>query len=233
MRMRGKVREVAPGVFSEWPTTKEEASARNLVYYRPLEDVEPCEHGKGSVFFTKTGIKKCCALDVAAKLFNEAMEAGDPCSPTDAFTRGYDYYWEQGINKQCGHPRKLTLQDRCYFCRTERKHTLRKKKGHFLSARQKAIAEGEKWYMPTEPCKNGHLALRRVQNGECKQCTEEAAIRSHVEPIWRSQPDMVISREDAIALGFTTYRTGEPCRRGHTAWRYISTGNCIACLGRE
>lgn len=37
-------------------------------------------------------------------------------------------------------------------------------------------------------------------------------------------------REAAILQGYTTYRTGVPCRRGHNAERYASTGNCVQCM---
>lgn len=42
--------------------------------------------------------------------------------------------------------------------------------------------------------------------------------------------DKVISRSEAMQAGLVSYFTGEPCRRGHTSRRYVSTGNCISCL---
>jgi len=39
----------------------------------------------------------------------------------------------------------------------------------------------------------------------------------------------IISRQDAIALGFVTYFTGKPCKQGHIAERYVITRNCVNC----
>lgn len=39
-----------------------------------------------------------------------------------------------------------------------------------------------------------------------------------------------MTRNEAAAAGLTRYNTGRPCRNGHTADRYTSTGNCCECL---
>src|SRR5208283_1306449 len=39
----------------------------------------------------------------------------------------------------------------------------------------------------------------------------------------------IISRQDAIALGFMTYFTGKPCKHGHVAERYVSCKRCVCC----
>jgi hypothetical protein len=38
------------------------------------------------------------------------------------------------------------------------------------------------------------------------------------------------SRQEAAKLGARFFNTGRPCRNGHVADRYTSTGNCSACL---
>jgi hypothetical protein len=38
------------------------------------------------------------------------------------------------------------------------------------------------------------------------------------------------TREQAAADGRTFYFTGEPCKHGHTAPRYVSTTGCLDCL---
>ena len=67
-----------------------------------------------------------------------------------------------------------------------------------------------------------HIKTRR-----CVTCHAEKA---DAESLMNSFPDLVISRVEASALGSATYRTGEPCRRGHVGWRYISNGACIECM---
>lgn len=42
-------------------------------------------------------------------------------------------------------------------------------------------------------------------------------------------PQTIISRADAAALHSKTFFTGKPCKRGHLAKRYVSTGNCTEC----
>lgn len=37
------------------------------------------------------------------------------------------------------------------------------------------------------------------------------------------------TRRAAADAGMVRYWTGKPCRRGHRAWRYVTTGSCIAC----
>jgi hypothetical protein len=38
-----------------------------------------------------------------------------------------------------------------------------------------------------------------------------------------------ITRTDAAAFGFKRFYTGKPCRWGHVAERYTSSGNCVEC----
>lgn len=47
-----------------------------------------------------------------------------------------------------------------------------------------------------------------------------------------SMNPLIISRVAAFNNGKRMYFTGEPCRRGHVATRYVSTGGCTACAKR-
>lgn len=40
----------------------------------------------------------------------------------------------------------------------------------------------------------------------------------------------VISRRDAADHGYTFFYSGKPCKHGHVAPRYVTTGGCKACL---
>lgn len=42
----------------------------------------------------------------------------------------------------------------------------------------------------------------------------------------------IISREDARAQELKQYFTGEPCKHGHIAPRFVSTGGCKECLAQ-
>jgi len=127
-----------------------------------------------------------------------------------------------------GHYGILTLEGRCHFCEEERSRP---------SPRQEALMAGKTWYIPAEPCPRcGERAERRVADGRCRGCvpgnggTVRDGRRSETSVMMAAAPDMVLSREDARKLGLKVFRTGEPCRRGHTGFRWVSTGHCIDCL---
>lgn len=42
-------------------------------------------------------------------------------------------------------------------------------------------------------------------------------------------PPEIIDRRAAFAAGKTRYYTGTPCKQGHIAERYVSTGGCVEC----
>lgn len=133
-----------------------------------------------------------------------------------------------GINpcKQKGHY-DIKYLGKCYQCQQAKLQP---------TPRQQAIAKGEQWYTPEQACpKCGERAQRNVNNGTCRGCVPERPTRESATTVMmRTNPDMVISREDARSLDMTVYRTGEACSRGHEGWRYVSTGNCIDCLrGKE
>lgn len=44
---------------------------------------------------------------------------------------------------------------------------------------------------------------------------------------------MKISRSNAAALKATHYFTGKPCKYGHVARRFVSTGSCTQCHARQ
>lgn len=42
-----------------------------------------------------------------------------------------------------------------------------------------------------------------------------------------------MNRDEARAAGRLMYETGQPCRRGHIAARYVSNGECTVCHARR
>ena len=72
---------------------------------------------------------------------------------------------------------------------------------------------------PTEPCfRCGKVAPFIVQSMQCVGCLGVEA------------PPVETDRYRATRAGMAEYNTGKPCRRGHTASRYTSTGQCTACV---
>lgn len=237
MRLKGKLRVVkswrtGKEEGSWWPTTREEAFREDIAFYWPYGD-PPCPvptHTAGtSKVFTVTGERVCCATDAATAAFQAAKAAGEPVGPGEAATAA-GYYWTETPAKYCGHVGKMTLTGKCWTCTQER----------INSPRQLAVKAGEAWYQPADgdTCPRGHLAPRRVSNGACRQCEDEArpstarVAPADAVPIHKQHPDMILSRADAEGFGFTVYRTGKPCKNGHTGWRYLSTGACLTCMGR-
>lgn len=93
--------------------------------------------------------------------------------------------------------------------------------------RQHAVAAGDKWYVPTKPCGHcGQRAPRYVANGRCQGCSLPANTKALME----AAPRAVITRQEAVAMGMIIYRTGAPCKYGHSGYRYVSTCHCVECL---
>jgi hypothetical protein len=105
------------------------------------------------------------------------------------------------------------------------------------SPRKQAILNGESWYKPDKVCPHCNtFGMRSVHNGACRGCTgkndndTEDNRATDDSVMMRDNPNMLLSRADAEQYDMRVYRTGKPCKRGHTGWRYVSTGNCIDCL---
>jgi hypothetical protein len=39
----------------------------------------------------------------------------------------------------------------------------------------------------------------------------------------------IVTRDDARREGWRYYCTGQPCRHGHMAERYVASGRCVPC----
>lgn len=208
------------GSWSKNPPTPEEAATYNCTLYEPFPS-ERCTCGRKVIHFTNSDAvgNYCCTVDKAAEEYNRAIVAGGPSSAAAARVLGLDHFFTHKSCEVCGALCKRTLNGRCFFCTG-------------TSPRQAAVSAGKIWYTPTEPCKKcGQIAEKRVNNGECKGCTSKLAPK--LVPIRRQWPDMIISHKDAAAAGMNTYRTGKPCARGHTGWRWVSTRGCLTCQGRD
>ncbi len=147
-----------------------------------------------------------------------------PSSPSEATERGFKHYLRPQCCRDCGSVGlRITDDSKCYFCESEKRAP---------SPRQQAIANGDTWYTPNEPCtKCGEIAERRVNDGKCKGCKPAVDSRATPDSIMMEEsPNLVVAREDARSFGFKVYRTGEACNKGHTGFRYVSTGNCIECI---
>lgn len=225
MKTRGKIRYFKDidgrMTASWWPQTQGEALQEGVSKYWPQEKCPI--HGGNPVVYTRTQIRGCCAQLNAVDEYNAALRRGEPIYINEARDRGFDFIWHPQENKHCGHPGKLTLSGKCYFC---------EEVAAIPSPRQMALRAGETWYTPLvgdecNTCKT--LARRRVANGSCEKCEEDWRMKSKGDPpLYELYPDMVLDKKSAITLGFKHYH-GNPCREGHNGWRYISTNGCVHC----
>lgn len=157
-------------------------------------------------------------------------------TPDAALALGIDwYYGSPSHHVLCTngpHFRKTSIATgRCVECEKDAAHFRSLTKGPRAIAR----AAGDRYYTPTEACPScGTLADRHVVTNGCSGCRSATkavdARRTPSQMFAEENPDFILTREGAKALGFTLFRTGEPCRRGHAGWRYVSTGNCLECL---
>ena len=123
-----------------------------------------------------------------------------------------------------GHYGIRTLKNECYFCEQEKKKP---------KPRQVALRSGKTWYIPAEPCVHcGTLSERNVHNGSCRGCLGSSgdSRRSDDSLMMEQNPNMILTKADAIKYGIKVYRHGRPCNKGHKGFRYVSTNSCIDCL---
>lgn len=112
---------------------------------------------------------------------------------------------------------------------------------------EQALQLGLFWYFPQDKatgaasiCPNGeHILMRDIKSGRCVVCqharraaTVKGARGRPVDPrsaIMRECPELILPRKEAMAQGWSVFRTGEPCEAGHTGWRYVNNCQCIEC----
>lgn len=89
------------------------------------------------------------------------------------------------------------------------------------------MAQGLVRYYTGKPCPAGHLGDRFVTSGGCVECVT-AFTRG-----WRSKTNHPDAKPNSrgwhITNGLMFYNSAKPCKRGHIAQRYVSTGQCTAC----
>lgn len=98
--------------------------------------------------------------------------------------------------------------------------------------RAEALARGLKRYFTGRPCKNGHVAPRRVDNNGCRLCGAAVARRARAKHGGKRNvvdPILKVARDAAIEAGASRFFTGVPCAKGHVAERYVGGIRCVAC----
>lgn len=220
------------------PWSREDAVKYGYTRWTDIKGCEKCGDGHPRVrFLDGDGCTVCMSKDADAIM--PLWKRGEPSRPEPWSTspersRELGIEWIYGaVNHpnlcQFGpHLRKTHLvTGRCVGCEEARERAKFLAKG----PRARARASGENYYRPTDACPScGKTALRHVVTNACRGCMKDDGRRTESRLFAEQNPDFIIGRDEARLLGFTLYRTGERCRRGHQAWRYVSTGNCIECM---
>lgn len=105
-----------------------------------------------------------------------------------------------------------------------------------LSPRQLAKLNMETHYTPNSPCSKCETSKRLVSTHQCCKClsirrvdiaSEKTKVRS------RELKLIFVKKRTARNLGFNKYKTGLPCKYGHTSYKLLSTNQCIECLNER
>ncbi|CAM0040291.1 hypothetical protein VPHK435_0013 [Vibrio phage K435] len=101
--------------------------------------------------------------------------------------------------------------------------------------RDRAISSGLKLYFTGKPCKRNHICYRNVVGRtcvECKRLSDKESVERRRRQKGKIEPPFdgkIISRKDAINLGYRYYFTGKECKNGHTAFRDVVNAACAHC----
>lgn len=208
------------GSYTPYPTDRAVARSKKSMRYDSCETCSVCRDC--TLRFVANDACVHCSRLAALDFFNSCHS--DPKNPADAVDAGLDWFVTDAMCEKRGHVGVWTLNNQCVKC-------AQISAGRKSLARVEARRAGSMWYTPERPCDAcGRQRPRRVNNNSCRGCEERANKGgSEADALMLNKPDVVIGRVDAKSLGLRVYRTGTPCHRGHTAFRYVSTGGCIEC----
>ncbi|AZU97897.1 hypothetical protein [Vibrio phage LP.1] len=102
--------------------------------------------------------------------------------------------------------------------------------------RKEAKRLGLTRYFTGKPCKHGHVDERKVVNHACCECVRMAKLKrrdiSQINPYILSVTDMclhIMSRENAVSVGASSYLNLTPCKRGHIGPKSVTKQGCVQC----
>lgn len=234
---------------STLPWSRDDALKNGYTRWMDRDGCHRCEaegrgDGKKARYLKDDSCSFCMSIDANA-LWPLWLQ-GEPSrpepwttGPADSLALGVDWYYGSPSHPilcpNGPHLRKTSISTgRCVECEKDAAYFRSLTKGPRAIAR----AAGERYYTPSDACQAcGKAAPRHVVTNGCTGCHGASkatpavdARRTPSQIFAEENPDFIMPREAAQALGFTLFRTGDPCRRGHAGWRYVSTGNCLECL---
>jgi hypothetical protein len=226
--------KLSNGTIGPYPEGRPAAAGEHSRLYT---DLKKCENCKSLTFITASGRCVACMRDQIVVTYSLAFGHNVPVSvePSSETTEavkllksGRDFELARQVCRGYGHV-KLTnsKHPKCYFCETQ------------TDKKKQALLYDDECYLTRSKCSGcDNVTMRKTVDSSCVNCGylpgsnnahREVQINATTE-MMLSNPDMLISREEAKMAGLTVYRTGNYCKRGHNDWRYVSTGNCLECL---
>lgn len=218
------------GKLSNWPNTRTEAVRYRTQMYGDGSVCPECGHE--GVYCTHTEICRNCTRLKLSMIYWLANHTDDePIDPFMAVPRNPVNWIESmrdmidkardgilPVNKMCknGHIHYGTDDGKCEIC-VEHK-----------GKKALALHHGLEWYDGGKCANCGHITLCGTGDDSCQVCGTGSSTAT--AKLMSENPDMVISKEDAQQFGFTVFRTGQPCKRGHNGWRWVANGACLECM---
>lgn len=174
--------------------------ASELIHNPHLGNYKTDDEGCHTYQFYKRLVHVSQAWHDEIKQMVVLVKSGDANGPVECCPKGH-----VGL--------KLPGAGGCYYCQA---------KGH--SPRKDALAAGEKWYMPPDPCKVCQTtSLKRVDNGQCKGCQMAGRPLKPMSP-----------RQRAIREAARWYTPLVACKGcGMHAKRRVNNGECSGCTTAE
>jgi len=225
-------------LHSSYPWSKEESTKFGYTKYTDINGCDICTSPGHKIRFVD-GDKCVGCLAKNLEDIWPLWAQGEPSrpdpwciNPVDANRLGLDWYYDSPSHPRLcekrPHIRKTHIvTGRCVECEAEEIRAKAAARGPRAIAR----AAGRSTYIPVDSCPDcGQIAERNVNTNSCSGCKKDDDRLSASRIFAKDNPDFIMSRSDAKEFGFTLYRTGEYCKKGHNSWRYVSTGNCIQCL---
>jgi hypothetical protein len=164
-----------------------------------------------------------------------------PWGKSAAAAAGYSRYMDERGCTKCGNASvgRYFERDACVVCSMKEAAEIwalwvmgsPDRPANFATSRAQALELGVDHYYRETLCKGGpHFVQPHVKSGKCVACSKTTPVEQSASDIMQGNPGLILGREDAALLGMPVYRTGEPCRRGHIDFRYVSNGGCLSCM---
>jgi len=182
--------------------------------YKDMHQSEPCSACGGTLRYTLGGACPSCTLQRLAP----TVSRDTPRSRRSAEKQGLTWF-QSSQPIICFRGPHLFVKSyktsKCVYCEGDPNDP----------ARAAAGSDNKLVYSPHFPCGDCGTHSRAVNSNKCIECH---GLKVPKNNIMKTNPSMLIARNEAISEGHSVYRTGRPCSKGHYGWRNV-TGACIDC----